>query len=301
MAQQIRCFTSESRIAVVAAGRLGSSLAQALRVAHYPVVAISSRRSAHRDWLAGRLPAATVYETPAEAAARADIVFITAPDSAVAEVCAGIGWQPGQAAIHCAGVLPLSALGGAKSRGAVTGGLHPLQTFPSPDATSRLRGITFAVESADPDLSGWLADVAQALGGKPLEISGGQRAAYHASAVMSSGLLAGLIGLAAEMWQDLGVPRERALANLLPLIESTVSAVREQGIPSALTGPYVRGDAATVAKHLEATSARSPEMGVAYAALALAALPIAAEQGGLSPGDRAAIEKLLRERLREGI
>jgi predicted short-subunit dehydrogenase-like oxidoreductase (DUF2520 family) len=99
---------------------------------------------------------------------------------------------------------------------------------------------------------------------------------------MACGLLAGLAGLAAEMWAPLGVDRGDALRRLIPLIRATADTLEAQGLPSAITGPFVRGDVDTVESHLEATIQISPEMGRAYAALALASLHIAREQGGLS-------------------
>jgi predicted short-subunit dehydrogenase-like oxidoreductase (DUF2520 family) len=247
----------------------------------------------HRRWLKARLPGVRLVAFPAEAAARADIVFITTPDAAVSEVSEQISWRSGQAAVHCAGALPLSALNAAAGAGAAVGGFHPLQTFPGPDAHDRLCGVSFAIESPDSALAGWLRGFAADLGGIPFDIAPEHRAAYHASAVMVSGLAAALAGLSAQMWSQFGVPRERALSSLSPLIVSTALAVQERGLPAALTGPYVRGDAATVARHIEATQAHSPDLARAYAALALAALPIAAEQGGLSDAARMDIERML--------
>lgn len=284
-------------VAFAGAGRLGSSLAIAAKRAGYNVAALSSRRVDHRRWLRARLPGVRLVASPAEAAALADIVFITTPDEAVAEVCRQIPWRTGQSAVHCAGALPLSALNAAARAGAAVGGLHPLQTFPGPDAHDRLCGVSFAIESPDSALAGWLRGFAVDLGGIPFDIAPEHRAAYHASAVMVSGLAAALAGLSAQMWTQFGVPRDRALSSLSPLIVSTALAVQERGLPGALTGPYVRGDAATVARHIEATQAQSPDLVRAYAALALVALPIAAEQGGLSGAARREIENMLRRAL----
>jgi predicted short-subunit dehydrogenase-like oxidoreductase (DUF2520 family) len=298
MAARRRNFPRESRLAFAGAGRLGSSLAIAASRAGYSVVALSTRRATHREWLREKLPSAITTESPAAAAACADIVFITTSDAAIREVCWEIAWKSGQAAVHCAGVLPVSELEAAARAGAATGGMHPLQTFPRPDAYSRLGGVTFAIESADHSLSDWLRTFAGDLGGVPFDIPSGGRAAYHASAVMASGLLASLAGLSAGMWGQFGVPRDRALASLLPLIESTVAAMRECGLPAAVTGPYVRGDVATVSRHLEA-AAQSPDTLRACAALALAGLPLAAEQGRLNDTARRSIETMLRRALRE--
>ncbi len=280
-------------VAVIAAGRLGSSLSAAVEQAGYNVAAASSRRAEHRDWLGTRLPNSVIAERAQTAADLATVVFITGPDSAIEEICDGIRWRDDQAVLHCAGVLPVSVLNSATGQGASTGGFHPLQTFPSPDSSHRLKDVSFAIEADNSDLLHWLKSLATDLGGSPVEIESGQRAAYHASAVMACGLVAGLVGLAAEMWEPLGVHRDDALKRLIPMIRSTVDSLDEQGLPLAITGPFVRGDVDTVESHLDATNQNSPEMRRAYAALALASLHIAREQGGLSDEDFERIKSLL--------
>jgi predicted short-subunit dehydrogenase-like oxidoreductase (DUF2520 family) len=234
----------------------------------------------------------------AEAAQAGEIVFLCLSDRAIAEVCSQIDWRPGQAALHCAGAMPLAAIDHAARAGAVTGALHPLQTFPARDSIQRLAGVAFAVEASSPPLAAWARQFARDLGGVPFDLQAEHRAAYHASAVLTSGLLVPLVGLAAELWQGFGIPRERALASLLPLIAASVEALSQQGLPGALTGPFVRGDVATVRRHLDALGAARPDVARAYAALALAALPLAAEQGTLDAATHAELETMLRDALR---
>jgi len=287
----------QTPVAVIAAGRLGSSLAGAMGKAGYNVVAISSRRVDHREWLSinltGQISGPVITEKTQTAVDLATVVFITGSDSAIEEICAGIKWRNDQAVLHCAGVLPVSALDTAHAKFASTGGFHPLQTFPSPESSDRFSGISFAIEADNPDLSRWLKTLAFDLGGSSVEIESWQRSAYHASAVMACGLVAGLIGIAAEMWEPLGIERDEALKRLIPLIRSTVDSLDERGLPLAITGPFVRGDVETVKSHLHASEQNSPKTGRAYAAIALASLHIAREQGGLSDDDFETIKSLL--------
>jgi predicted short-subunit dehydrogenase-like oxidoreductase (DUF2520 family) len=288
-------LNKQSRIAVVAAGRLGSSLAIAMAEAGYNVASVSSRRSDHRDWLNSRIGDAIAVESAQTATNMANIVFITAPDAAIEEICSIIEWRSHQAVIHCAGVLPLSVIDSAQGSGAETAGFHPLQTFPSPESSDRLRDVSFATEAEKPELRTWLDTLATDLGGSSFPIVSSQRAAYHASAVMACGLLAGLTGLAAEMWEPLGIARADALQRLIPLLKATIDALDEKGLPSAITGPFVRGDVDTISTHLLATSANSSDTGKAYAALALATLHMAKEQGGLSDSAFENIKSVLSE------
>ena len=286
-------LNKQTPVAVVAAGRLGSSLAIAMSDAGYNVAAVSSRRADHRDWLNSRIENGLIVENAQTAANLASIVFITPPDAAIEQICSIVQWRSHQTVVHCAGVLPLSALDTAIRAGAKTAGFHPLQTFPSPESSDRLKDVSFATESTNLEVLTWLETLASDLGGSSFKIESSQRAAYHASAVMACGLLAGLTGLAAEMWEPLGIDRADALKRLIPLLHATVDALDEKGLPSAITGPFVRGDAETIASHLAATLAKSPETGRAYAALAEASLHIAKEQGGLSESAYQSIKSLL--------
>ena len=286
---------NQTPIAIVAAGRLGSSLATAMSDAGYNVAAVSSRRADHREWLKSRIENGVVVEKAQTAANLASIVFITAPDAAIDQICSTVQWRSHQTVVHCAGVLPLSALDTATRAGTEIAGFHPLQTFPSPESSDRLKDVSFATESPNSEVLTWLETLASDLGGSSFKIESSQRAAYHASAVMACGLLAGLTGLAAEMWEPLGIDRADALKRLIPLLRATVDALDEQGLPSAITGPFVRGDAETISSHLAATSAKSPETGKAYAALAEASLYIAKEQGGLSESAYQSIKTLLSD------
>ena len=286
-------LNKKSPVAVLGAGRLGSSLAIALDKVGYTVAAITSRQPAHREWLSSHLTTGIVVESVQTAANVANIVFITGPDADIEEICSGVKWRSHQAVVHCAGALSLAPLDRARVAGAQTGGFHPLQTFPTIDSYERLKEVSFAIESASSTLLGWLRTLAEDLGGSAFEIESSQRAAYHASAVMACGLLSGLIGLSAEMWEPLGIERKEALRRLIPLLRATVDALDEKGLPEAITGPFVRGDVETITMHLEATANKSIATGNAYAALALASLHIAKEQGGLSDSAFEGIKSLL--------
>ena len=286
-------LNKKSPVAVLGAGRLGSSLAIALDKVGYTVAAITSRQPAHREWLSSHLTTGIVVESVQTAANVANIVFITGPDADIEEICSGVKWRSHQAVVHCAGALSLAPLERARVAGAQTGGFHPLQTFPTIDSYERLKEVSFAIESASLTLLGWLRTLAGDLGGSAFEIESSQRAAYHASAVMACGLLSGLIGLSAEMWEPLGIERKEALRRLIPLLRATVDALDEKGLPKAITGPCVRGDVETITMHLEATANKSIATGNAYAALALASLHIAKEQGGLSDSAFEGIKSLL--------
>ena len=285
------------KIGIIGAGRVGSSFASAT----YPdgeIVAASSRRPEHRDWLSKRLPNIAIVDTATKVAQLADLVFITTSDAAIKPVCDSIPWQPHHHVIHCSGALTLDVLQTAQNAGASVAGFHPLQTFPSHANPDRLSNIGYAIDCNDEALTAWFQSFASAHDSNTFRIQGETaHAAYHASAVLACGLLAGLVGISAELWQHAGIDRERALQLLAPMLKSTVEAIADDGLPDAISGPYVRGDLETIRKHLNITSDVNPDTSRAYAALALAQLHIANEKGNLDAASLNGIKKLLKDHL----
>ena len=83
--------------------------------------------------------------------------------------------------------------------------------------------------------------------------------------MLGSNLPAVLIWIAAELFKDCGVPEP--LATAAGLLGSVTSNLVASPGPSALTGPFVRGDAATVAANLAALAAKSPDLEGLYRSL----------------------------------
>ncbi len=288
---------ANTSIGFIGAGRLGTSVAVALHRAGYRVVAVSSRSAESAESFAERVPGCAPLSGLQDVADIADAVFVTTPDGEIEPVVNGISWREGQAVVHCSGARPVSDLASAHEAGARIGGMHPLQTFPTPDSADLIPGASAAVGSDDPVLLDWLQKVAYVLETKPFTIKDEHRAVYHASAVMACGLVASLMGLAAEVWAEMGVSRADALTALRPLTAATVEAVGREGLPEAITGPAVRGDVETIRMHLESMQSLAPNLSHAYTALNYDSMSLFEERDGLS--DEAAIEikALLRQSL----
>ena len=283
-------------VGFVGAGAVGTALALALSQAGYVVRAAASRSHASALRLAERAPGVEACRDAQEVVDRCAMVFLTVPDDAIAEVAGALTWRQGQAAVHCSGATPLDSLRAPRSQGALVGGFHPLQTFAAPESAARdLAGTTFGIE-ADASLREQLHQMAQTLGGRPIDLRAEDRPLYHASAVAGCGLLAALVGLAADLWSGYAT-RGEGLRALLPLVRGTLESLDRDGLPAALTGPLTRGDATTVSSHLRALETASPALLPIYCHLALAALPLARAKGGLSPDAEAALERSLQAAL----
>ena len=290
---------ANTSIGFIGAGRLGTSVAVALQRADYRVVAVSSRSASSAESFAESVPGCAPVSSSQDVADIADAVFITTPDASIEPVVSVVSWRSGQVVIHCSGARPVSDLVSAYESGARTGGLHPLQTFPTSDSADLISGASAAVGSDDPVLLEWLQSVVYRLEAKPFTIQDKHRATYHASAVMACGLVASLMGLAAEVWSEMGISRADALTALKPLTAATVEAVGREGLPEAITGPAVRGDVETIRMHLEAMKNLSPELGHAYSAIIYDAMSLFEERDGLSPEAAVEIKNLLHQSLQD--
>ncbi|HUF83103.1 MAG TPA: DUF2520 domain-containing protein [Acidimicrobiia bacterium] len=269
------------RLALVGPGRAGTAISLALVARGWIVTAV-----------AGRTPAATsTQRTAATLGARAasvadvgrdaDLVIVATPDGEIAAAARELApsLPPGALVVHLSGARTLHEFDDlVLARPDVrVGSLHPLQSLPSGEVGSaRLPGSWCAVDGP-----GAVERFARTLGMRPFRLDPADRVRYHATACVASNHLVALLGQVERLAADAGVPFEA----LLPLVRGTLDNVAELGAGGALTGPVARGDAETVAAHLDAVPA---EERAAYRALAAAALRLAGRD------DDAELESLLR-------
>ena len=271
-----------NRFSIVGAGRLGTALAAALVRRGWQVEAIVDReaRAARESRrIVGRGRASTSLAAAAKAGGA---VIIAVPDDAVAGVAAALAGASGSWAkrgvFHTSGLLPAGVLGPLAARGARVASLHPVQSFPRKDVPpSYFAGITWGIEG-DAAASKEAARIVRALRGHILLLSAKDKAIYHAACALASNALVALEWTAAEALAMAGVPEASAPGLLFPLVQRTLQNVKSLGPGKALTGPIVRGDAATVRKHLEALESRPAARDV-YTVLGKQMLRLAARQG----------------------
>ena len=270
------------RLGFIGPGTVGIALARSLASAGYPVVSISGRNAERLGRAVESIPGARAAESAQEAVDAADLIFLTVPDDAIQSVAERLAWAPGKSAVHCSGAASLDLLETAERQGAAVGAFHPLQTFASAEqATRNLPGSAVAIEASDPALESTLEAMADALGGRPLVLRG-DKALYHASAVIACNYLVTLLDVAAGVWPHLGLSKEDGLKALLPLVRGTIENLDAIGLPNALTGPVSRGDVGTIERNIAALSEHAPETAALYVELARRTIPIARAKGTLS-------------------
>lgn len=242
----VRPDAARLRVGVVGAGRVGSVLGAALRRAGHDVVAVSAVSEASRERAARLLPGVPVL-SPDEVVSRSTLVLLAVPDDVLAGLVQGLAdlasWQPGQLVVHVSGRHGLAVL--APAVGALPMAIHPALPFSGADVD--LAGASFGVTA--PEV---LRPIAEALvlemGGRPVWVSEELRPLWHAALAHGANHLVTLVASAADMLREAGAEDPGAV--LGPLLQAALDGALQRG-DGALTGPVSRGDAGTVAAHLE--------------------------------------------------
>jgi len=278
---------SQRAFALVGPGRAGTTIATALVARGLRCVAVAGRspEAPSTVAVAARLgaPAVAVAEVGhvdglggdgglggndglgGDGGLDTELVIIATPDAEIAGTAAALvpAVAPGTLVIHLSGACTLAELDklAAARPDVLVGSLHPLQSLPSVElGVERLPGSWCAVDGP-----AGVERLAVSLGMRPFRVADEQRVAYHAAATIASNHLVALLGQASRIAAEAGVPPEA----LLPLVRATLDNVETLGPEAALTGPVARGDADTVARHLDTLPAAELR---AYRALAAEAL-----------------------------
>ncbi len=268
-------------VAIVGAGRLATFLASALHDAGFNVIEIvtrdstPSRRRAHS--LAAKVGARVV--TVRSGVLAADLLWFSVPDRDIRSAASSLadhifGRPPSNQskvrfAFHSSGALLSHELDPLRKAGVAVASVHPLMTFVA-GAHPSLKGVPFALEG-DRAATQAARRIVRALGGEPFSLSAPRKAAYHAWATMTSPLFLAFLVTLEEVAHASGLKRQDARRKSLPIIRQTLANYARLGSARSFSGPLVRGDAETVAKHL-AVLKKHPGARKVYVALAKVAL-----------------------------
>jgi predicted short-subunit dehydrogenase-like oxidoreductase (DUF2520 family) len=249
-------------IALLGLGRLGRTLQPLLEAAGHRVL----------TWQRGQ-------DFPV-----ADVAWITVSDGAVAEVARAL--PRGPIVLHASGSLEIDVLRPHRPAGS----LHPLQSFPGPEvATPPCHGVPAAL-AGDPEAIAVARQLAEDLGFEPVLVPGDRRL-YHAAAVIAGNFGTTLLAEGAALLEQAGVPTDRAATLLIPLARASLEQALSAGPVAAMTGPFPRGDAATIRAHLTAIRAFDAGLAQLYEVLGLRTTERLLERNRLSAETS---EKLIR-------
>jgi predicted short-subunit dehydrogenase-like oxidoreductase (DUF2520 family) len=257
-------------VGIVGPGRVGRTLARALERRGVRLAAVVGRR-----------------DDPS-ALAGAETVLLTVPDDAIGGAFVDLARRralhAGQVVLHCSGLVVSDVLVCEELVVRGRGSMHPMLAFADVDrALSALPGTTYGVEG---DAVGEAAAEAlvEVLDGSAVRVPARSKAHYHLACVMASNGLVALTDMAEHVMRLGGVGGAGVAEGLAGLVQGTAGNMAALGIRPAMTGPVVRGDAATVRGHLDILAgADDPGLREAYRVLMTRLVQMASEAGRGDP------------------
>jgi predicted short-subunit dehydrogenase-like oxidoreductase (DUF2520 family) len=277
-------------VALVGPGNLGTALALTLAGAGYPVKFVVIKPSRARDrgvtGMAKRIKAQVVVLGSQRL--DSNIVWLTVPDDSIAAVARALAiaqdWK-GKYVFHSSGALTSDELASLRKRGARVASAHPMMTFVR-GAAPEMAGVSFALEG-DAAAVRMARAVVENLGARAFVIKKENKVLYHAFGSFASPLVIALMASMEHVGKAAGIRRQDIKMVILPLLSQTLQNYLKRDAASAFSGPLVRGDVATVRKHLSELK-KLPEARAVYLALAKASLK------SLPVNNRKALERELR-------
>jgi predicted short-subunit dehydrogenase-like oxidoreductase (DUF2520 family) len=279
--------TSRPKVAIIGAGSLAASLAPALHESGYAITEIISRKAGDRR---ARKLAATVGARAvaiSTASLKVSLLWFCVPDREIRGAAASLADHSQEItyAFHSSGALSSRELEPLRKCGVAVASVHPLMTF-VPGAQPSLAGVPFSLEGAAPAIR-IARRIVRDLGGESFLLPASRKAAYHAWATLTSPLLLAFMVTLEEAARAAGLKKQDSRRMSLPIIRQTLKNYSALGPERSFSGPIIRGDAATVAKHL-AVLRKVPGAREVYIALARAALR------GLPAKNRNELRRLLK-------
>ena len=270
---------------VVGSGALARTLSRSLKNVGIHCDLVTSRSADHAKALASEIGAGSAAPYAQADFSSARLVIIAVPDDALSSLASDLAdhsdWSE-TVVLHTSGALDASILEPLERAGAWTGSFHPLQTFTGSDSPDVFKDVSIGIEGSD-QARQMALHIADSLLSNPVEIPSGQKALYHAAAVMASNHTVTLMAAAEEFWQLATENRQSFSEALGPLVSQSVSNAVKTGPEEALTGPIVRGDAGTLELHLEHISRSLPHLLPLYGAVAAETVHLSMRSGRLSP------------------
>ncbi len=283
---------SKPSVAIVGAGSLAQALASLLPNAGFKVrevvIRADSKRSRTAKVIAKKVGAKlSSMET---ASWDSDVVWLAVADRSIrgcSEALASRTNWKGRVVFHSSGALSSDELKPLKRAGASVASLHPMMTF-VPDKVPTMAGVGWVVEG-DKNAVMTGKKLVRAMGGEAFTIRKDRKPLYHAFGAFLSPLLVVLLERAATIGRAAGFSRAELARLMRPITAETLRNVflNPEDPGKAFSGPLVRGDTATIARHLKSL-AKWPEANALYRALLQSAI-----KSKLPINNRSAIKKLL--------
>lgn len=176
--------------------------------------------------------------------APADLYIIAVSDGVIRDVSSAMAVPPGAVVAHTSGATDMDAIITAGAGQAV---FYPLQTF-SEGRPVDFSKVPIFIEYAAPHAGKVIRRFAESVSANVYEADSRLRAKLHTAAVFACNFTNIMYSISARMAREEGLPFDI----FKPLIEETAAKAAASDDPATIqTGPAVRGDTATLERHLE--------------------------------------------------
>jgi predicted short-subunit dehydrogenase-like oxidoreductase (DUF2520 family) len=227
------------KIVLIGSGNVAWNLGKLFVQHHHEVVQIISR-NAHTA-------TALAYELNTESSnyfsvinKDADIYIVCVNDDAlpiIAQELIGLN----KLVVHTSGAISANVLQDCSSQYGV---MYPLQSLVS--NAKQLPSIPFLIQANNTSTVTLIENFLKTLSNKVTQVTDAQKAQLHLAAVLVNNFTNHLYNIA-EQWC---IKNNLDFNLLLPLIEQTTTRLKTQSPSQLQTGPAIRGDKATIEKHL---------------------------------------------------
>lgn len=267
-------------ISFIGAGKVGLALGLYFKQKGLKIGGYYSRTYKHAQAAANKTDT-KAFASIKELIEHSTMVWITASDDALSLLANQIAQleipQQIEAFVHTSGVHSTKVLQPINDKGFHTYSAHPLMAFADAEkSVEQLNSTYFSIETPteeQAESNNCLTSLFEKTANNTLQIDSNKKELYHCAASVLSNYMVTLLNMAYELFAESGMSKSEIKRATAPLLASTLNNINiNENMSDALTGAIKRGDASTVAKHIEALESYMPNKKATYIELGKATM-----------------------------
>ncbi len=231
------------KITVIGTGNVAWHLALEFERAGHVVNELYARSAQKALHISRKLNSPVITDNLDFSLSSSRMFIIAVSDNAIEFIVSEIILPNDALLVHTSGTAPLSIL--AKASLQRTGVFYPLQTL-SKERRVNFSEVPLLIEAGDADTLLQVEKIARSLSRNVVEVKSEDRLGIHLASVFANNFTNHMIDIASQVMEDNALDMKL----LKPLIAETVEKALDQNPTAAQTGPAIRGDTGTMARHL---------------------------------------------------
>ena len=244
-------------VTLIGSGNVATVLGKLIKSAGHTIMEVHSRDLLHAAILAEELGANAVDDL-GRLSLDAGLFIISVSDGAIAGIAETLK-LPGKMVVHTSGAVAANALQNISDNYGV---LYPLQSLRK--EANHIPAIPLLVDGSNEKTTKEILSFAETISNRVLFCGDEERLKLHVVAVVVSNFTNHLYALTSDYCSTEHID----FSALFPLIEEVAVRVKEYNPENMQTGPAIRGDAATIEKHIQLLAAY-PQLQKIYAGMTI--------------------------------